>query len=162
MWNQCICLTCYKQHEKAISQGTGLNRVRNQKQHYKSTAATDFYPPPPALSAGESCLYTCSAGERIKNNTPDAWTSIREYNGFDGDSESNKSHMQCIDLCLWCKGSKRFTHVADVQHSWISLGHGFYVHLHLASVILLLNSCLFLDGVFTLWNTWNHAEYKFH
>lgn len=82
MWNQCICLTCYKQHEKAISQGTGPNRVRNQKQHYKSMAATDFYPPPPALSAGESCLYMCSVGKKIKNNTPDAWTSIREYNGL--------------------------------------------------------------------------------
>ncbi len=72
-------LTCYKQHEKAISRGTGPNRVRNQKQHYKSMAATDFYPPPPALSAGESFLSMCSVGKRIKNNILEAWTSIREY-----------------------------------------------------------------------------------
>lgn len=109
MRNQCICLTCYKQHEKAISRGTGPNRVRNQKQHYKSMGATDFYPPPPALSAGESFLNMCSVGKRIKNNTPEAGASIREYCDLMGTAE-NQAHTQ---MCR----ADAYIHALDILHN---------------------------------------------
>lgn len=88
MQNQCICLTCNKQHEKVISRGTGPNRVHNQKQHHKRTRATKFLlPPPPSLPhslQGRALLNTRSVGKRIKKitywslkaplgNSPDWW-----------------------------------------------------------------------------------------
>lgn len=70
MQNQCICLTCYKQHEKPISTGTGTNHVHNQKQYYKSMGSNVFLPPTSTLSAGESVLNMGSMGKRDQKQHP--------------------------------------------------------------------------------------------
>lgn len=156
MRNQCICLTCYKQHEKAISRGTGPNRVHNQKQHHKSTGATEISPAPPALSAGESSLTTRSVGKRIKNNIPEAWTSIRDWWKLWRTSQKKTNTCMhtanaCIYACVAWYILQRLKHsvtkrVADHQRSsWISTYY--YLPVLLSSWFFDAFSCSELPGI---------------